>query len=95
MMKKSRLFTFLIALFTVTAINVRTVLDTNHSYDLSMTSIEAISGEGDDNENSSGGINGENDGKGDEDISGENKPLDPKCDTDGSGTCYKIGRAHV
>ena len=78
MMKKSRLFTFLIALFTVTAINVRTVLDTNHSYDLSMTSIEAISGEGDDNENSSGGINGENDGKGDEDISGENKPLDPK-----------------
>lgn len=88
MKKKCRLFAFLIALFAVTAINLRTVLNTNQGYDLSMTSIEAISGEEGGNGNSSGGIDGEND----EDIGGEVELPDViiECGTGGSGKCYDM-----
>lgn len=78
MTKKSRLLAFMIVLFAVATINMRTVLDANHSYDLTMASIEAISGEGDKNENGTGGIPGETEIKNDPKI----------CDTDGSGKCY-------
>lgn len=90
MKKKCRLFAFLIALFAVTAINLRTVLNTNQGYDLSMTSIEAISGEGGGNGDSSGGIDGEND----EDIGGEVELPDVNivCNAGGSGKCF-IARA--
>lgn len=53
MKKKMLNGVLLVVLFVVAAVNVKVVLDMNHSYDLSMVSIEALSGN--DPENGGGG----------------------------------------
>lgn len=56
MKKQSRVISMAIVLGAVAALNVKIVLDTNRSYDLTMANIEAVSGEhGDGGESESGG----------------------------------------
>lgn len=57
MVKQIQIVAFAIIVIAVTALNVNTVLDSNRSYDLNMTTIAAISGEND-GDNESGGESG-------------------------------------
>lgn len=68
----------MIALFVVAVINVKTVLSSNYSYELALTSIAAISSEN--------GIN-------DESITGEFElpEIGITCDKGSSGRCFKVG----
>lgn len=66
MVKQVLIVTFAIIVIAVTAFNVSTVLDSNRSYDLNMTTIAAISGEDGGNTDSEGGVDGEGG-----DVSGE------------------------
>lgn len=78
MTSKSKFFVFMITLFIVAVINVRTVLNSNYSYDLAITSIEAISsGNGDNDENIDGEV--------------ELPEFGVTCDKGKSGRCYKMG----
>lgn len=86
MVKQVQIVAFAIIVIAVTAFNVSTVLDSNRTYDLNMTTIAAISG-GEDGGDSGGG--GNVDGE-DGDIDGGEIPgWEIVCDTGGSGTCYQ------
>lgn len=77
-MRKSKLLIFVIALTAVAAVNIKTMLSSAHSYDLTLASIETIS-------------NSRIGGEGDEDIAGEvDLPeVGITCSTGGSGKCYQ------
>lgn len=83
MVKQFQIVAFAIIVIAVTAFNVSTMLDSNRSHDLSMTTIAAISGEGGDS-GEGGGVDGE-----DDIIDGGELPGgEIVCDTGGSGRCY-------
>lgn len=90
MKKNLKLIVFTVVLCAVSALNVKVVLDTEHSSDLAMTSLAAI-GEG----NSGEGGNGEgNSGEGSGGISWNCTTIttDVYCQT---GHCQSCGREHI
>lgn len=63
MVKQIQIVAFAIIVIAVTALNVNTVLDSNRSYDLNMTTIAAISGGEDGGDSGEGGdVGGESGG---------------------------------
>lgn len=90
MKKNLKLIVFTVVLCAVSALNVKVVLDTEHSSDLAMTSLAAI-GEG----NSGEGNSGEgNSGEGSGGISWNCTTIttDVYCQT---GHCQSCGREHI
>lgn len=84
MVKQFQIVAFAVIVIAVTAFNVYTALDSNHSYDLSMTTIDAMS-------ESSGGNSGEGD------IEGEGGDIGGESGSSGGllSYCHNGGRGSV
>lgn len=88
MVKQVQIVAFAIIVIAVTAFNVSTVLDSNRSYDLSTTTIAAISG-GEDGGDS--GEGGDVDGEGG-DVDGEGGDVDGESGGDISLNCITVSQ---